>query len=328
MYPVVGKKIKSKRRLLTVLLIIAILLIAPATTAYKSGVVASDQAVQTETPVEISEIRSYLEAIPNAPIPYVFAKSILLMDGQNGDILYSENSDEEVPVASTTKMTTALTVRKLMDVDETVTVSRFAANIGGSEVNLQVGEKITVKSLLKALLIQSGNDAAFALADHYSSKYGKDYKLFVEEMNKFVKEKGIESTTYGDPAGLDDETGRSTARSLAHTARLLLQDPLLTEIVNIPKTTISSIDNNFSHELVSSNRLIRSDSPYYFPKALGIKTGFTHDAGHCLVAAADLKVGRIIGVVLNTNEYTTTASAAEMEKLFQWADKYLVSRNY
>jgi D-alanyl-D-alanine carboxypeptidase len=203
----------------------------------------------------------------------------------------------------------------------------LAANINGSDIQLKLGEKITVHELLRGLMIQSGNDAAFALADHYSPG-DNEYKAFVAKMNEYVAVVGLKNTVFGDPAGLDDETGRSTAADLAHIARLVLQDPVLGDIIATAKTTIQSVDGAVTHELTNSNRLLLGDSPYYLPGAIGVKTGFTPEAGHCLVSAYQSAHGLLIGVVLNTAEYTITASASESRKLYTWADRYVEARQY
>lgn len=278
-------------------------------------------------PERLKDVSSYLLQKDSAPLPPVYSKSYLLMDASNGDVLVDKNKSQRVPVASTTKMVTALVAMNEFDLNEVVEVGKFAANVNGSEIKLMWGEKITVRDLIKGLLIQSGNDTAFALAEHYSKEPG-NYQLFVEKMNQYVVDQGLTDTVFGDPAGLDDEIGRSTAWDLAHIARLLLADDLLAKIVKIPKTTIASVDGRFVHDLESSNRLILGDSSYYLPGSLGIKTGFTPDAGHSLVSAYSFGSSTLIGVVLSTNEYSITASANESRKLYSWANRYIEKATY
>lgn len=287
--------------------------------------IASD--ILTDPPPAINNMESYLQVKEGSPIPPVYSKSFLLMDLDSGEVLVSKNPNDKVPVASTTKLVTALLARDLFDLNEVVTIQKLAATINGSEIELAQGERITVRDLLKGLLIQSGNDAAFALAEHYSQKPG-DYQLFVVKMNEYVSNIGLVDTVFGDPAGLDDEVGRSTAWDLAHISRLLLRDNVLAEMVAIPKTTVASIDGKYLHSLESSNRLILSDSIYYLPGAIGIKTGFTPEAGHCLVSAYDSGGKVLIGIVLNTNELSITASASESKKLYSWANSYIERVSY
>ncbi|MEX2361948.1 MAG: hypothetical protein WD544_02105 [Patescibacteria group bacterium] len=293
----------------------------------RSQTFASPADAVSTPPTTLDNLTSYLTVPNDTPNPLIYAKSYLLMESETTEVIIGKNFDLSVPIASTTKMATALLARQLYSLDEVVTVKRFTAGIGGSTIGLVYQEKVTVGDLLKGLLIQSGNDAAFALAQHYSNQKD-DYQSFVAKMNEFVKEHGLNNTVFGDPAGLDDEIGRSTALDLAHLARLLLNDPVLADIVKTNETTIYSTNRLLSHDLISSNRLLDSSSPYYLPRAIGVKTGFTLDAGHCLVSAYQSKHGLLIGVVLNTIEFTTTASADESQKLHRWADYYVENKVY
>lgn len=288
---------------------------------------AEASSLAVESPPLLGQVGTYLAITKNAPKPPVFAKSFVLLDPNTSEVIVSQNPELLVPIASTTKMVTALVARELFDLDETVTVSKLAANINGSDIQLVLNEKISMHQLLRGLMIQSGNDAAFAIADHYSPA-DNEYIDFVNKMNEFAQKVGLKNTVFGDPAGLDDETGRSTAWDLAQIARLVLADPILKEIVSTARATITSTDGSISHELTNSNRLLLGDSPYYLPGATGVKTGFTPLAGHCLVSAYQSAQGPLIAVVLNTAEYSITASAAESRKLYTWADRYLERRQY
>lgn len=245
-----------------------------------------------------------------APEPKVMAKYALLIDLKSFYPLYRKDAYTPVPVASTTKMMTALVARERFQLDEVVTISRKAASQIGSDTGFVPGEKMTVSNLLKALLIQSGNDAAYALAEH-----GGSVETFVSWMNEKALELGMRSTSFRDPAGLDDES-RSTAFDLAVLAAHFLQDTFLAEIARTPETAIASQDGRKSHLLKSSNRLVTE--AMYFPGILGIKTGFTPAAGHTLVAAAERKGHTLISVVLFTFEDTKEASAKESYKLLTW----------
>ena len=249
--------------------------------------------------------------------PHIYANNYILMDDSSASILLENNINDSIPIASLTKMTTAIVVAREMPLDKVVEVRQSVANVPGSRINLYTGEKITVLNLLKGLLIQSGNDAAFALAQAYSNS--DDTQPFVDKMNSLVKEMGLNKTNYNDPAGLDDDNGHSTAFEQAQIARLLLRTKPLDEIVSIPKTTIYSEDGNISHDLTNSNRLIRPDEALYIPGVVGIKTGYTNNAGHCLIAAYKINNRTYIGAIFNTTVYTNSASAEEMYKLLNWS---------
>lgn len=254
------------------------------------------------------------EKSSEASEPQIYAKSVILIDVQSAYVMYAKNSQEKVPMASTTKIMTALIVLedygdKLNDV---VTITYPMITVEGSDIQLRVGEKITVENLLKGLLIMSGNDTAFALSTYFG---GKD--AFVAKMNEKAAFLRLGDLEYKDPAGLD-EGSSSSARDLAILASYALRNPKFAEIVRTAESTISSFDGAIVHDLKSSNRMLKSDEQYYYPNAIGIKTGFTNEAGHCLVSAAEKDGQMILGVILNTNENTVVASAKESKKLLEW----------
>lgn len=246
--------------------------------------------------------------------PFINTKSAYLIDIDSAYPMYAKNENQKMSVASTTKMMTAIVVLENYKdrLGETVTITFKMINVIPSVIQLRVGEKITVENLLNGLLIMSGNDAAFSLAEYFG---GKD--SFVQEMNQKVRDLGLSNTQFKDPAGLDDE-GYSTAKELATIASYALRLPKFSEIVSTPQKTIISVDGRITHELTNSNRLVRPEEAYYLPEAIGIKTGFTNEAGHVLVSAAKKDNHRILSVVLNTNEITNSASAKESKNLLEW----------
>lgn len=315
-------RLSRRRKLLTLVLLMGLLILPQATNqtlaADNLQTVFHDPTKMNSLISELDSLQNYIKIKDKAPKPGIFAKSYLLMDAQTSEILIEKNGFENQPVASTTKMVTALTALKLFKPDEVVTVSSRAPLVVGSKIDLKTGEKIKVIDLIKGLLIQSGNDAAWALAEHYSQKPG-DISTFVERMNEFVKENNLQTSRFADPAGLNDELGYSSAFELAHVARVLMKRELLSKIVSISEDVISSVDGQITHELKSSNRLLLTDSPYYLSGVMGIKTGYTPKAGHCLVAAYNHYGRLLIGVILHTDEFSATASAKQMRNLFIWA---------
>ena len=242
------------------------------------------------------------------------AKAVYLVDLTSLYPMYAKEENYKLPIASTTKMATALVVLenhgdKLQDV---VTITPQMISVEGSDIQLRSGEKITVEDLLNGLLIMSGNDTAYALADYFG---GRD--AFVKEMNDKVSKIGAINTKYQDPAGLNDQ-GYSTAHDLALIAAYGLRNSKFSEIVRTAEKTITSSDGKFSHELKNSNRMLRQEETYYYPYTIGVKTGFTNEAGHVLVSSAEIEGHKILSVVLNTNENSLTASAKESKKLLEW----------
>jgi len=246
--------------------------------------------------------------------PNIEAKAIYLIDLPALYPMYSKEENTKLPIASTAKIATALVVLenhgdKLQNV---ITITPQMISVEGSDIQLRSGEKITVENLLNGLLIMSGNDTAYALADYFGGR-----EAFVKEMNEKVSEIGADNTKYQDPAGLNDE-GYSTAHDLALITAYALRNSKFSEIVKTPEKTIASADGKFNHELKNSNRMLRQEETYYYPYTIGVKTGFTNEAGHVLVSSAEIEGHKILSVVLNTNENSLTASAKESKKLLEW----------
>jgi len=246
--------------------------------------------------------------------PQIAAKTAILVDIDSAYVMYEQKSDEEVPMASTTKIMTALVVLEDFGdkLNETVTITYPMVAVKGSDIKLIPGEKISVECLLKGLLIMSGNDTAFALALHFGGK-----EAFVSRMNAKARQLGLLNTHFADPAGLDDE-GFSTARELAILGTYAMRNQNFRQIVNTTETQIASADGTITHELESSNRLLKPAESFFYPWAIGIKTGFTNEAGHCLVSAAEKEDHEILGVILYTYENSIYASARESRKLLDW----------
>ncbi len=249
--------------------------------------------------------------------PLIYAKSYVVIDDDTKYPLAAKDADQPVPIASTTKIMTTLVALDTLKLDQVITISREAAAVEGSEIQLLTNEKMTTRNLLYAMLLSSANDGAMAIAQANGSTTD-----FVAKMNAKAKLLGLTHTEYHDPAGLDD-TAHSSARDLAILMAYALKNPTFKTIISTPKYTIMSADGKYAHELTSSNRLIRSEEPLFLANALGGKTGFTYEAGHCLVAAAEYKGKQVIAVILNTTESTNDASAKEARKLLTWASSSL-----
>ncbi len=245
--------------------------------------------------------------------PDVLAKSYIVIDASNKYPLTTRDPDTLAPIASITKIMTAMVVLQTLPLDKVVTVSADAATITGSEIQLLTGETITVRNLLYALLINSANDAAMALAQANTTPND-----FVARMNQTARDLGLTNTIFKDPAGLDD-SGHSTPRDIALLMSYAMSNPIFRDIAATPRYTITSVNGRYNHVLKTSNRLIDPEDPLYYPNAMGGKTGFTYVAGHCLVAVADVNGKRYVAVILNTNNQALDASAREARKLLVWS---------
>lgn len=217
-------------------------------------------------------------------------KSAYLADYLTGTVLYAKNEEEKLPIASVTKIMTSLLVFEAIysgkiTYDEIVTVSDHAAQMGGSQVYLEPNEQMSVRDLMKAMMISSANDATVALAEHVAGSV----ETFVGMMNNRASQLGMTNTYFKNPHGLDEEGHYSCARDVAYMTRELLSHKGVTDFTTVWMDTIR--DGAFG--LSNTNKLIR-----YYNGATGMKTGFTNAAGFCLSGTAMRDGLHLIAVVL------------------------------
>ncbi|AGB40559.1 D-alanyl-D-alanine carboxypeptidase [Halobacteroides halobius DSM 5150] len=242
------------------------------------------------------------------------SKSAVLMDAQSGEIIYSKNANEKLPPASITKIMTMLLTMEALDEGEVsltdeITASEHASKMGGSQIWLEPGEKMTLEQLLKAVAIVSANDACVAIAEHL---YGTEEK-FVEAMNKKAKELGMKNTYFYNTNGLPIEDSESkgnytTAYDVALMSRALLQYP---QVLKYTSTWIDHLRDGESF-LRNTNNLVR-----FYNGADGLKTGYTSEAGFCLSATAQKEGMRFIAVVMKAPN--SKVRFAEAKKLLSYA---------
>jgi len=283
--------------------------------------VAAVLGSSTSASAQRTELQPY--PVVTAPEPFINARRYALYHVQSGKVLTEQDSDIAVPIASTTKLMTALvTIENEPNLDAPVTISPEAARQIGSTMELLQGEIITVRELLYGIALVSGNDAALALSEHIGGKLLRDpaasseqkTSRFVEEMNTRAASLHMLSTQYKDPAGLDD-TGRSSALDLAKLTAVTSTFELLRTITSTPTRVSRNIAGTIAHDLRNSNRLV---ADYFYEGASTGKTGFTPDAGHCLVGSATRNGVTLVAVVLSTYDETKEASAVETRKLLDW----------
>ena len=216
-----------------------------------------------------------IETASNSESLILNSKNAILYDNTYNQVLYEKNAYDRVPNASTTKVLTAIVAYEKGNLSDIVTVSKNAANVGGSGINLRSGDKITLEDLIKGLLVRSGNDSAVAIAEHV----GGSVEKFCEIMNSKAKEIGLKDTNFVTPHGLDKENHYSTAYDLAKMSEYLLEIDVLKNIVNQKNVAIKI--NNHSVTLGTTNELLS-----FYEGADGVKTGFTGNAGRCLITSA------------------------------------------
>jgi serine-type D-Ala-D-Ala carboxypeptidase (penicillin-binding protein 5/6) len=227
-----------------------------------------------------------LSAAASTPPP-VDARAVIVVDGRSGDVLYEENADHRMAMASITKLMTAIVTLEHARPKEMVTVSPRAIGQGGSSIFLTAGEQLTVRELLAAALIQSANDAAYALAAHVGDG---SIQRFVRLMNDTAAELGLEDTHYARPDGLDAPGHYSSAEDVAALARLAMQRPLIRRLVRTKTMEIGG-----PRTLKSWNDLL-----WRVPGLVGVKTGHTDNAGWAQVAAAKRGPTSVYAVILGS----------------------------
>jgi D-alanyl-D-alanine carboxypeptidase (penicillin-binding protein 5/6) len=224
--------------------------------------------------------------------PAISAHSALLMDVTNGQVLYCRNHLQPRPMASTTKVMTAIVALGGADLHGTVTVSSRAASVGESSMHIKAGEKLTLEQLLYGALIRSGNDACVAIAEHVAGSE----KAFVLLMNVKAVLLGARNTKFQNTNGLPATDHYSTAIDLALIARYALHDPTFNRIVKTRSKIIEGSDG-MVHYLQNTNQLL-----WRYPGADGVKTGTTVAAGKCLIASASKADRRLLAVILNGHD--------------------------
>jgi len=275
--------------------------------------------------------------------PFVNAMAWGIADGKTGEFLWGHQEDKTLPMASTTKVMTALVVLDLASKDEsvlaeTVTVSRFAANTGGSSAKIRQGDRIKVGELLYGLLLPSGNDAANALAEHFGRRFrpppvnkpvpwtprsagrAPAWANFVAEMNRRAKQLKMTKTRYVNPHGLDSQYQHSSVREILRLSKVAMENPDFRKRVRTRRYKSSVIDGTGSRrqvEWTNTNRLL--DIEGY----IGLKTGTTPRAGCCLVAGAARGDDNLLLVVLNSTN--RQGRYVDSRNLFRWAFRQRVA---
>ena len=238
--------------------------------------------------------------------PYVgTAKSAIVVDAQTGDVLFQKYARERRAMASTTKLMTALLATERARPDDVFTAPEYDALPAESQIHLRQGERMTVRDLMRALLLESANDAAATIADGVSGSTA----AFVREMNRRARQLGLMGTHYANPVGLDEPGNYSTARDLAELARRLLRDRRIARIVDMPEAVLRS----GARRRVVDNR---NDLVARYPFVDGVKTGHTLQAGYVLVGAARRGQAQVVTVVMG--EPSEAARDADSLALLRW----------
>lgn len=258
----------------------------------------------------IAALASLLPApVAAIAVPPVDAVAYIVVDPATGEALAERAPDRELPMASTTKIMTALIVLERSGLDDVMTVPPAAETIGGSTGNLVAGETLAVRDLLTALLVASGNDAALTLARGVSGSQAR----FVDLMNEKARELGLERTRFANPHGLDAPGHHTSVSDLVRLSRVAMRDPFFRQAVAARTATIPGPGGEGVRELRSENELLDLD-----PGADGVKTGMTDDAGYTLVARSRRAPLGVTLYVSMIGSPSSQARARDAQRLLDW----------
>ena len=239
----------------------------------------------------------------NISVPQLSARAVLAKDLTSNTILYQKDAKVSFPIASTTKIMTALVASEYFKQNSILRV-KIGATVGGSKVGLIPGEDLSFRSLLYGMLLNSGNDAAFTLAENYPGGVSE----FVSAMNRKAADLDLQNTHFDNPAGFDSPTHYSSAKDLAKITEEALKNASLSRIFATKQTDIVSLDKKYTHSLANLNKLLSQ-----VRGVLGVKTGFTEEAKENLVTYVDREGHQVLIVVLGSDD-----RFGESTKLIEW----------
>jgi D-alanyl-D-alanine carboxypeptidase len=243
---------------------------------------------------------SEVNSAPDPGVPRLSAEAWMLYDAGADLVIASRNAEAERPMASVTKIMTALVVVDQADLDDETRISASAADVGESEIGLVRGELWTVRDLLAAVLVRSANDAAMALAEYV----GGSVAGFADLMNQKAADLGLEHSHFTNPHGLDEEDHYTSAGDLVLMARALLADEYLARLVRTKLITFKPDPSGVDRRAPNTNQLLG-----VYPGVVGIKTGFTNEAGRVLVSALERNGRTLIAVVMGSEDHFADARA-------------------
>ena len=272
-------------------------------------VLADDEdEVFDENIIEENEKKEIEETASEYSRPTINSRKYVIYDRLSGRCIYGKDENKQTAMASTTKIMTILIVLEHCKLTDVVTMDKKAAKTGGSRLGLSEGDKVTVNDLLYGLMLRSGNDAAVALAIHTAGSVEK----FAQLMNDKAKELGLKNTHFVTPHGLDNPEHYTTAFELAKLTDYALKNEKVLEIVKTKTTTINI--NGYNRQISNTNELLGNVEGVY-----GVKTGFTNNAGRCLVTAVKRGDMDLIIVVIGAD--TRKDRAKDSMKLIEYAYK-------
>lgn len=316
-------------------MVIGLVTLSPSASRHSNAVSAGSSAVAVSTPLEatlglaervagavlelpvVKETNAVLvpHLVGLASPPALSARGVLVRDRHSGKVFLEKHPDKKLPIASLTKLMTAIVVHKSLAAEELVQITEADAQVPSYRAGLAAGENYTVQDLLTAMLVSSANDATMALARHVSGNIDE----FVRIMNEEARLLGMTNTSFTNPVGFDDSQHFSTAEDISRLVEEFLNYPKLTEIVKKKNAIIASKNGPSRHALATTNKLLLSND-----KVIGLKTGFTAEAKGNLILLVDMGQGPIpaqfYSIILGSDfrEEESTSILNWITENFQW----------
>lgn len=260
-----------------------------------------DQTEEEAPDTKNSEVKSHeLEETKDLKL---YAQAAALIDAANGRVLYERNGYQEMPMASTTKIMTCIVTLEKANLEDVVTISKYASTMPDVQLNVIAGEQYKLQDLLYSLMLESHNDVAVAVAEHV----GGSVEGFAKMMNEKARELGCEHTNFVTPNGLDAESHHTTAVELSRIAGYAIQNPEFIEITNTTTHQFSELTKGRGFTVSNKDRFL-----YMYNGAIGVKTGFTGKAGYCFVGAVKRDGKTFVSSVLG--------SGWPPHKSYKWSD--------
>lgn len=292
-----------KPQILNLLFLGLVFFFLPGQNFYQTAALTPQKPLVREIPFNLPPPAPYPVKTTSNPPPDLTAGSALIIDIDSAVILYEKNSTQRLAPASTTKIMTALVALDEYQLNDILTVKTVEKT--GRVMGLKSGERIILENLLYGLLVHSANDAAVTIAENYPGGREK----FISSMNKKAQQLNMNNTHFENEDGLEQDNHYSSSIDLARLASYALSSPSFTQFVETKRITVTDVEKKETHQLESVNKLLGE-----IPGLYGVKTGWTENAGECLVAAVERDGHKIITVVLKSQD-----RFGETVKLINWA---------
>lgn len=297
------KSFLKPQKIGAILLLLASLLISRSIVFEKQNQVEQTNNSLPVAPTSIPTPTLLALIMPKSPPPDLTASSMVVIDLATEKIIYAKNPQARLSPASTTKIMTALIAQEVYDLNQVLTVK--TAITEGRIMRLRLGEQMTVENLLYGTLVHSANDAAYTLAENYP----EGFEEFLRLMNLQAKKLNMNDTQFTNPIGFDSENHYTSGMDLARLAIYALSNSDFLRFINARQLTVTDVTGKISHPLANVNQLVVGQVWGVY----GFKTGWTENAGECLVAVAERNGQKILTVVLGSKD-----RFGETKKLINW----------